>query len=149
MKQEDMLILCKEAVDVLKHRFEAKEIILSIHLDEAKATVDKDLFKVLLTNLLDNAIKASPEGSTIHLSLKEQKDTIVIQVTDKGIGISEKDMERIFDPFFTVDKARTRANGGAGIGLAICAEIVKLHEGEIYVHSEIGKGTDFEIKLPL
>ncbi|MCM3571486.1 HAMP domain-containing sensor histidine kinase [Neobacillus mesonae] len=149
MKQEDMFFLCKEAADVLRHRFEAKNITLSIHLDEAKATVDKDLIKVLLTNLLDNAIKASTEGSTVRLSLKKHKDKIIIRISDQGIGISEEDMERIFDPFFTVDKARTRANGGAGIGLAICAEIVKLHDGEIYVHSEIGKGTDFEITLPL
>jgi signal transduction histidine kinase len=69
-------------------------------------------------------------------------------VEDKGIGISAKDMERIFDPFFMVDKARSRSNGGAGIGLAICAEIVNLHNGQISVSSEVGIGSIFEVSLP-
>lgn len=148
MKQEDLFLLCKEASEILLPRFSSKNINLQLDLQHYKAVVDKDLFIVLLTNLLENAIKASKEGSTVHLSLKKQSDRIVIQVKDKGIGISKKDLERIFEPFFMVDKARTHANGGAGIGLAICEEIVKLHHGEIKVNSEVGKGTVFDIYFP-
>ncbi len=115
MKQEDLSILCGEVAEILRLRLESKHISLQHDLEHCEALVDKDLFKVLLTNLLDNAIKASKEGSTVHLCLKKQFDKIVLQVVDSGIGITELDLERIFDPFFMVDKARTRENGGAGI----------------------------------
>jgi signal transduction histidine kinase len=147
MKIEDLFVLCNETAEILKHRLDNKNILLNLNLQHCKAYVDKDLFKVLLTNLLDNAIKASKEGSEVNLTLKSRNDKTVIVVEDKGIGISEKDIERIFDPFFMVDKSRTRESGGAGIGLAICAEIVKLHNGEISVSSEVGKGTKFEVSF--
>lgn len=147
MKEEDLFILCNETAEILKPRLDSKTISLNLNLQHCKANVDKDLFKILITNLVDNAVKASKEGSNINLNLKKENDKIAIQVIDSGIGISEKDIESIFEPFFMVDKSRTRENGGAGIGLAICAEIVKLHSGEIKVSSEIGKGTKFEISF--
>lgn len=148
MKQENLSLLCKDAAEILRPSLSSKKISLKLHLDECNACVDTDLFTVLLTNLLDNAIKASNEEGIIYLTLKKQCDQIVIKIEDNGIGMVEKDMERIFEPFFVVDKARTRANGGAGIGLTICSEIIKLHHGEIKVSSEVGKGTVFEIDLP-
>jgi len=148
MKQEDLFLVCNKVAEILKPRLDIKNLSLQLDLEHVVAFIDKDLFISLLTNLLDNAIKASKEGSTIQLSLKKQKGKTVIKVADNGIGISEKDIERIFDPFFMVDKARTRSNGGAGIGLAICAEIVNLHNGQIKVNSEVDRGSIFEVSLP-
>jgi signal transduction histidine kinase len=148
LKREDLFVICNETAEILKPRLYRKNLSLKLDLEHIVALVDKDLFKSLLINLLDNAIKASKDGCSIYLCLKKQKDKTVIQVKDKGIGISKKDMERIFDPFFMVDKARSRLNGGAGIGLAICAEIVNLHNGQISVNSEVGIGSIFEVSLP-
>ncbi len=117
------------------------EASLSAKLDEQK-------MKQLLLILVDNAVKYTPEGGKVTVRvMSPAAKKIRIEVEDTGIGISEADMERIFDRFFRVDKARSREMGGNGLGLAIAQEIVNLHGGTIGVESEVGEGTKFVVSL--
>jgi heavy metal sensor kinase len=119
----------------------------------------------LFLNLIENGIKYTEEGGSIHITFskdtplhdksqsgwteRKQARFVKIIVSDTGIGIAKEDRERIFDRFFRVDKARSREQGGSGLGLSICKWIVEAHQGEIKVESEVGKGSSFIIKLPL
>jgi len=119
----------------------------------------------LFLNLIENGIKYTEEGGSIHIHLTkdalvqnrnpsgraqgEQAEFVTIIVSDTGIGIAKEDQERIFDRFFRVDKARSREQGGSGLGLSICKWIVEAHQGEIEVESELGKGSSFIVKLPI
>ncbi|WP_416829114.1 sensor histidine kinase [Ectobacillus polymachus] len=108
---------------------------------------DKEKLHQLLVILLDNALKYTNQGGTITLSCSQTLSTITLQVKDDGIGIAEEDLSKIFDRFYQSDKARTLAQG-AGLGLSIAKWIVEKHHGKIKVHSQLGKGTSFEIILP-
>ena len=110
---------------------------------------DRDLLQQAIGNLLDNGIKYTPSGGTVTLGLEVKPRRILITVKDTGIGIPEADLTYIFDRFYRVDKARTRQTGGFGLGLAISQQIVRAHNGKIAVQSESGKGTTFQICLPL
>jgi heavy metal sensor kinase len=118
----------------------------------------------LFINLIENGIKYTEEGGSIHITLEieyqpllknqpdwvggEKEEFLKIIVSDTGIGIAKEDQERIFNRFFRVDKARSREEGGSGLGLSICKWIVEAHHGEIKVESELGKGSSFIVKLP-
>ena len=106
------------------------------------------LMCLALTNLINNAIKYSEPGSKIEIRAEENNDTVIIEVKDQGCGIPEDDLDRIFERFYRVDKARSRDLGGTGLGLAIVKHIVHAHRGKIEVESEPGKGSLFRIILP-
>lgn len=110
---------------------------------------DEELIKRMLLNLLDNAVKYTPEGGEISLALARQNGNAEIVVRDTGIGIPATDQPRVFDRFFRVDKARARVLGGAGLGLSIAQWIVEVHGGEISVASAPGEGSTFTVVLPL
>jgi signal transduction histidine kinase len=99
--------------------------------------------------LLDNAFKYTPAPGTVRLSLLQKDGSVTIAVQDSGIGIAEDEQSRIFERFYRVDKARSRAQGGAGLGLAIAQWIVSLHHGSIRVESRPGEGTTFLVELPM
>ncbi|WP_297435072.1 HAMP domain-containing sensor histidine kinase [uncultured Clostridium sp.] len=109
---------------------------------------DKDKFKQMVLNLVDNAIKYSGENSSVKLKIYEDLDMVYIDVEDDGVGISKEHLDRIFERFYRVDKARSREKGGTGLGLAIVKHIVNSFNGYINVESEISKGTKFKISLP-
>jgi signal transduction histidine kinase len=109
---------------------------------------DDELLKRMMLNLLDNAVKYTPQGGEISVLLARQNGSAQIEVRDTGIGIHEADHERIFDRFYRVDKARSRALGGAGLGLSIARWIVELHGGKIEVDSVPGQGSNFIVELP-
>ena len=109
---------------------------------------DRDLLQQAINNLLDNAIKYTPSGGIVTLKLEVKPRRILITVKDTGMGIPEADLDRIFDRFYRVDKARTRQTGGFGLGLAIARQIILAHNGKISVKSEVSKGTIFQICLP-
>ncbi|MBB5326183.1 signal transduction histidine kinase [Anoxybacillus tepidamans] len=113
---------------------------------------DADKLTQLLYILLDNAIKYTPNGGHVSLSLRvelyKQQRILVISVKDTGIGISQEEIGRIFDRFYRADKARTRQHGGHGLGLSIAKWIVDAHQGTIHVQSEVGKGTEFIVRIP-
>jgi len=110
---------------------------------------DEELIKRMLLNLLDNAVKYTPEGGEISVALARQNGNAEIVVRDTGIGIPTTDQARVFDRFFRVDKARARTLGGAGLGLSIARWIVEVHGGEINVASVPGEGSAFTVLLPL
>ncbi|HQI17124.1 MAG TPA: ATP-binding protein, partial [Bacillota bacterium] len=111
-------------------------------------------FKQMLINLIDNAVKYTPENGKVSIEAYKQShdadlDKLIIKVKDNGIGIPKQHIPRLFERFYRVDKARYRSIGGTGLGLAIVKHIVILFNGEIEVTSEVGKGTEFRIILPL
>jgi signal transduction histidine kinase len=99
-------------------------------------------------NLLHNAIKFTPEGGTITISL-EVTDAVTVRIADTGVGISPDDQIHIFERFYKVDKARDRSLGGNGLGLSLVRRIVELHDGKTGVVSKVGVGTTLEISLPV
>jgi len=113
------------------------------------AYVDRDAVLQIVLNLIDNARKYSPEGGDITVHAVRVDDRIRIKVADTGIGIPEDELDRIFERFYRVDKARSRAEGGTGLGLAIVQHLVELHGGWITVQSEVGRGSQFTVVLPL
>lgn len=109
---------------------------------------DRGQLVSVFSNLVDNAIKYSEAGGVVLVASAIQADQIKVTVTDHGIGIAEKDQERIFERFYRVDKARSRATGGTGLGLSIVRHIVLEHGGSIDVHSEEGLGSTFTVYMP-
>ena len=105
------------------------------------------LYQVFL-NLLDNAIKYSDPGAQVYVSLQEEGSSVLASIRDTGMGIPEEDLPQLFERFYRVDKARSRATGGSGLGLSITKEIIDLHGGEVSVKSEVGVGSTFEVRIP-
>lgn len=101
-----------------------------------------------LNNLVSNAIRHTPANGEISMTAKSEKDTVTICISDSGEGILPDDIPHVFERFYRGDKSRSRVSGGAGLGLAIAKGVVEAHKGEIYVQSELQKGTSFTIKLP-
>ncbi|CAI9394267.1 Sensor histidine kinase WalK [Bacillus sp. T2.9-1] len=110
--------------------------------------IDEDKLTQVLDNIISNAMKYSPEGGNITFSIKEQEQQIIVSVSDNGVGIPKENIDKIFDRFYRVDKARTRKLGGTGLGLAIAKEMVEAHGGRIWASSKEGKGTKISFTLP-
>ncbi|MGT2866495.1 cell wall metabolism sensor histidine kinase VicK [Streptococcus fryi] len=110
--------------------------------------IDTDKMTQVFDNILNNAIKYSPDGGQIRVSMKTTETQLIIAISDEGLGIPKKDLPLIFDRFYRVDKARSRAQGGTGLGLAIAKEIIKQHRGFIWAKSDYGKGSTFTVVLP-
>lgn len=110
--------------------------------------IDTDKFMQVVDNIMNNAIKYSPDGGVITCRLLETHNHVILSISDQGLGIPKKDVAHIFDRFFRVDKARSRAQGGTGLGLAISKEVIEMHGGKIWVDSVEGKGSTFYISLP-
>ena len=108
----------------------------------------QDKITQVLDNIINNAIKYSPDGGRIIIRLMETHTDIIVSVSDEGLGIARKDIPHLFDRFYRVDKARSRAMGGSGLGLAIAQEVVQLHGGKIWVNSIENKGSTFFVSLP-
>ena len=118
-----------------------KQIQLHTDCHIGQLLLDSDLFESLLINLIDNAIKASSPGSAVYLTGKENS----ISVKDEGHGIPSKDLRRVTEAFYMVDKARSRKEGGCGLGLSLCSMIARLHRAELIIDSQEGKGTTVSI----
>ncbi|KRL05831.1 two component sensor kinase [Liquorilactobacillus oeni DSM 19972] len=110
--------------------------------------IDTDKFMQVVDNIMNNAIKYSPDGGVITCRLLETHSHVILSISDQGLGVPKKDVAHIFDRFFRVDKARSRAQGGTGLGLAISKEVIEMHGGKIWVDSIEGKGSTFYISLP-
>jgi signal transduction histidine kinase len=118
-------------------------------VDQVGVLGDSDRLKQLILNLVDNAIKYTPAGGKVMMSLSKEDGRAQLIVKDTGIGIPAVDLPHIFDRFYRVDKARTRAQGGSGLGLSIAKWIVEAHGGRIEVESKVGAGTTFRVYLPV
>ncbi|MEI8344543.1 MAG: ATP-binding protein [Candidatus Omnitrophota bacterium] len=138
------------ALKVLKKPVEAKKLRVSCQIEPAcpKVKADADSLAQVFLNLLDNAIKYTPEGGSICVTARQSDGGVQIDVTDTGVGISAEDLPRIFERFYRVDKGRSRELGGTGLGLSIVKHIVYAHGGEVQVESVIGQGSTFRFTLP-
>lgn len=158
-KQSGAVQLNKEPVDLAKLAIrtlkslqllaEQKNITIGISNDD-EVVVEGDSTKLqqVISNLVDNAIKYTPEGGRVSIDVNRSPEFAVLRVSDTGIGIPPEDLSRIFDRFFRVDKARSRNTGGTGLGLSIANRIVLMHGGYLRVYSQEGKGSTFYIELP-
>ncbi|SOB94213.1 two-component system sensor histidine kinase ResE [Ureibacillus xyleni] len=117
--------------------------------EEVMISLDEDRIEQVLTNLIDNAIRHTPEEGSVTVSLDQEFSYAKIQVADTGEGIPQEDLPFVFERFYKADKARTRSKGGTGLGLAIAKNIVEAHKGNIKVDSSVGVGTTFTFHLPL
>ncbi len=136
------------AVNLAKKAYAQKNVSIFAELEPSRANLDADLFQSLITNVLDNARKAMDGKGEIRVKGKNMKKGYVIAISDNGRGMDESELSRITEAFYRVDKSRSRAQGGAGLGLAICNEIAKLHGATISFESELGVGTTVTITLP-
>ncbi|HGI3757428.1 TPA: cell wall metabolism sensor histidine kinase VicK [Streptococcus agalactiae] len=124
------------------------EIVRDYPLKSIWVEIDTDKMTQVIDNILNNAVKYSPDGGKITVNLRTTKTQMILSISDQGLGIPKKDLPLIFDRFYRVDKARSRQQGGTGLGLSIAKEIVKQHKGFIWAKSEYGKGSTFTIVLP-
>jgi heavy metal sensor kinase len=146
----DLNELVRELYEDTELLAERKHIQVSLQGNAAITLVgDRGRLRQLFLNLVDNAIKYTPEGGTVALGLTRHDGTAVFEVTDSGIGIPPEELERIFDRFYRVDKARTREFGGSGLGLSIAKWIAEMHRGNIEVKSEPKRGSTFTVVLPI
>lgn len=124
------------------------ELVRDYPITSVWIEIDTDKMTQVIDNILNNAIKYSPDGGKITISMKTTDDQMILSISDQGLGIPKQDLPKIFDRFYRVDRARSRAQGGTGLGLAIAKEIIKQHNGFIWAKSEYGKGSTFTIVLP-
>jgi len=138
-------------MDDFQPQFARAEIEARFH-NTAQASLvraDPSAVEQILTNLLTNATRYTDPGGTVDVRVKTTSGKVLISVEDTGIGIPDADLERVFERFYRVDKARSRALGSTGLGLAIVRHLVSAMEGEITLHSEVGRGTQVTITLPV
>ena len=124
------------------------ELVRDYPITSVWIEIDTDKMTQVIDNILNNAIKYSPDGGKITVTMKTTDDQMILSISDQGLGIPKQDLPRIFDRFYRVDRARSRAQGGTGLGLSIAKEIIKQHNGFIWAKSIYGKGSTFTIVLP-
>lgn len=149
-QQLNLTEIAYNAADTIKKEVDAKNLQLILpQKQDVWAEGQKDRVQQMILNLMSNAIAYTPEGGTVTVNITERETAVQISVQDTGIGIAEKDLPRLFERFYRVDKARSRHSGGTGLGLAIVKHLVESHNGKITVESEEGRGSIFTIELPI
>ena len=144
----DLVALLEEIGIMLSTRMQAKQIIFEMDIP-VQAIVEGDLprIKQVFINLLSNAVNYTPVGGKVGVIVKEEQDIVSVAIQDNGIGIENKELPRIFERFYRVDKARSRDSGGTGLGLSIVKHILEIHRGKVTVDSTVGVGTIFTVTL--
>ena len=131
-----------------RERFDAKGVALAIRLEPAVVVGEAARLEQVIDNLLSNALRYTDAGGTVELAVSERDGEVTIEVTDSGVGIDPADLDHVFTRFWRGERSRSRATGGAGIGLAIARELVRAHDGRIEVESAPGRGSRFRVLLP-
>ena len=150
MTDVEVMKIVEEAIARLRSAALAKSVMIAIEdFPDVVVAGDRAQLVSAVGNLLDNAIKFSPNGSIVKVAIETADDEVRIVVADNGPGISEEHLSRIFERFYRVDDARSRSTGGTGLGLAIVRHIALLHGGDVGVASTLGEGSRFALKLPL
>ncbi len=140
--------LIEETIKTFKDEAQRKGIELKMQIKDTQTIwANEERARQVFNNLIDNALKYTEKGK-IEISAEEQGRFIIIKVSDTGIGIPKKDLTRIFERFYRVNKERSRESGSIGLGLSIVKHIVEAHDGEVWVESELGKGSTFFVKWP-
>ncbi|MDR7314755.1 two-component system histidine kinase PnpS [Brevibacillus nitrificans] len=150
MNQVHLQELITSAVAIMNDQAQRKQLSIALpnQTPEILLMTDRDCLQQIVLNLLSNAVAYTPEGGAITIHTEQNAQRVMIQVSDTGIGIPEKDIPRIFERFYRVDKARSRDSGGTGLGLAIVKHLVENLHGQISVKSREGQGTTFTVTLP-
>jgi len=148
MGNENIVMLPIELESVLQDvkaalniRLREKQVNLYGELGQLTITGDEELIKSLFINLIENAVKASPAEGKVEIRGKHEDGGVLIEITDYGKGMDKKETDKVIEPFYRVDKSRSRSEGGVGLGLAICARICQIHNAALNINSEIGSGT--------
>ena len=150
IEQVDASVIIHEAVKVVSGKLSEKAMTIQIEEDgELLFEGDSRRIMQVIVNLLINAMSYSKQGTVIYIRAKIDAESILLSVADEGIGIEKEKLTRIFERFYRADLARSRDSGGTGLGLAIVKHLVEAHVGEIWVESELGKGSEFFIRLPI
>ncbi len=144
----DLIVLLEEIGMMLSTRMQAKQITFEMDVP-AKAIVEGEVSRIkqVFINLLSNAVNYTSVGGKVAVSVTEEKDVVTVAIQDTGIGIENKELSRIFERFYRVDKARSRDSGGTGLGLSIVKHIIEIHHGKVNVNSTVGVGTTFTVML--
>ncbi len=145
MKLEDIHAVIEDMLEFVHYELEENQITVetSLNANYHKAEIDQKYFKQALLNIIKNAIGAMPEGGHLKISTSVQDDMLAIDIADNGVGISDENMEKIFEPYFTTK------DFGSGLGLTVVFKVIREHQGDISINSTEGKGTTFTITLPL
>ena len=150
LSEVDFTVLCQETLHALQSSAEKASLHLVAEIaSDVCLSGDASKLGQVVYNLIDNAIKYTPEGGTVTVTMTADAREALLTIRDTGIGIPQEDIAHIFDRFYRVDKARSRATGGTGLGLSIVRQMVQLHGGEISVTSQSGQGSTFTVTLPL
>ncbi len=139
----------RRVIVAIQPQWSARSIRFELNLKAVRIMADHDQLNQVWTNILGNSIKFSTDGGMISVNMKQDIKNVTVQITDTGIGISPEDQKRIFERFFKADRSHSRKYGGSGMGLAIVKQIVSLHQGDIRVESEPGRGTTVLVTLPI
>jgi signal transduction histidine kinase len=146
----DLAEIVRDGVKAIEPRATAKEITLTSSVAAVPPVrADRGRFLQVLDNLVSNAVKFTPDGGDVHVSLDERDGTVRLEVSDSGMGISAADQRRLFERFFRADNAVAQQVPGTGLGLYICRAIAEAHDGTISVRSELGSGSTFRLELPV
>lgn len=150
-ERTDIVDMLDEVADRFSVQTQNRNIRIHIQAETGVrfAWLDRDQIDQVLDNLVSNAVKYTPDGGTVRIVARRIDDKLMLSVEDSGIGIPKKDLERIFERFYRVDKARSRNMGGTGLGLSIAREIIRAHGGTIGIESEVNKGTKVAFMIPL
>lgn len=144
----DALQILQEAATRMQALAEAKNIMVNVEGSETPLQVDPGQLATALTNLLDNAVRYAPAGSAVHAEVTSRPTEVEFIVRDEGPGIPTEEIDRVFERFYRVDKARARSTGGTGLGLAIVKHVADRHGGAVTVESEVGIGSTFTFSIP-
>jgi signal transduction histidine kinase len=148
LEQVDLAELLSEVRDALLVLAEEKNQQLEIVAGQLTVRADRELLRLALLNLVHNAIRYSAEGLVISLRIQRRDANAVVEVVDQGPGIAPEHQKKIFDRFYRIDQARSRASGGAGLGLAIARWAIERQGGHVELESELGRGSLFRILMP-
>lgn len=146
----DLSVLIGEAIDASRLAAEARNIsLIYVNKSELQVLGDRSQIEMAISNLVENAINYSSDGTRVAIALSERDGLAEISISDQGLGIPEKEIDRIFERFYRVDPARSRLTGGTGLGLSIVKHVITNHGGDVSVWSVEGSGSTFTIRLPL
>jgi len=149
LKEKPLKEVLAGALQLCQVKAEPKQISMELSCsDDVAARINSSLLEQAVVNLLDNAVKYSEQGKTIRVQTEATPQEILIRVRDEGYGIEKQHLERLFERFYRVDKARSRKLGGTGLGLAIVKHIMEAHGGRVSVESQLGRGSTFTLHLP-
>ena len=147
----DLGALVRRVADLLQPASQKKNQTLNLELPTQVPRIlgNPDYLERAVSNLIDNAIKYTPDGGTVGVTLGYSHESVVLEVQDNGIGIPPADLDRIFERFYRVDRSRSREMGGTGLGLSIVKHVAQVHGGSVDVSSTVGGGSRFRLKIPL